>query len=152
MLCLGADRAIGVEPQHKYERVLELLLRVNAMGSDRAPRYTRFVSSQSLEASDPSRNVSVETIRKQHGIDRFGFVKIDVEGGEIDLFLETEWLAYVDNLAMEVHPNAGDLSLIPVALERYGFTFLCVNQAGERCNVNEGNFVYASIDGSLSAA
>lgn len=150
LLCIGADRAIGVESQQKYEPILELLLRANNVAPSRAPRYTRFITSRSVEASDPSRFISIETIRRQQGVDRFGLVKIDIEGGEIDLFREPEWLAYADNVVMEVHPKAGDLSHIPTALNRYGFTFVSVNTSGERCNINESDFVYASVDGSLS--
>src|SRR6185312_8325047 len=79
--CLGADRAIGVEPQQKYEPVLQLLLQANNLSPDRAPRYARFITSPSVEARDPGHNLSIETIRREQGVDQFGLVKIDIEGG-----------------------------------------------------------------------
>ena len=147
--CLGADRAIGVEPQQKYEAILQLLLQANNLSSDRAPRYVRFITSPSVEARDPAHHVSIATIRREQGIDQFGLVKIDIEGGEIDLFREPDWLAYTQNIAMEVHPPAGDLSGIPAALKDYGFTFVCVDQSGEHRKINDAMFVYASRNGSL---
>lgn len=147
--CMRADRAIGVEPQQKYESILQLMLQANHLSPDRAPRYTRLISSPSVEAGDPSRNVSIETIRREQGVDHFGLVKIDIEGGEIELFREPDWLAHTHNIAMEVHPPAGDLSAIPAALKKFGFSFVCVNQSGEHRDVNDSIFVYASRNGSL---
>lgn len=152
LLCLGSDRAIGVEPHQKYEPIFQLLLQANMLSASRAPRYTRFITSSAAEMRDPYRNVSIETIRREQGIDCFGLVKIDIEGGEIDLFGEPEWLPRVQNLCMEVHPGAGDLSAIPDALKHYGFKFVSVNQSGERCNINQSDFLYASRNGSLLAA
>ena len=147
--CLGANRAIGVEPQQKYEPILQLLLQANNLTSDRAPLYTRFITSPSLETRDTSHNVSIQTIRREQGVDQFGLVKIDIEGGEIDLFREPDWLAYTQNIAMEVHPAAGDLSGISAALLDYGFTFVAVDQSGAHRNINDAMFVYASRNGSL---
>ena len=147
--CLGADRAIGVEPQQKYEPVLQLLLQANNLSPDRAPRYARFITSPSVEVRDPGHNLSIETIRREQRVDQFGLVKIDIEGGEIDLFREPDWLAYTQNIAMEVHPGAGDLSGIASALKDYGFQFVCVDQSGEHRNINDAMFVYASRNGSL---
>lgn len=70
----------------------------------RAPRYSRFISSPSVERRDPSRNVSIQTILREENISRLDLVKMDIEGHEIGLFSEPEWLANVDTLTMEVHP------------------------------------------------
>lgn len=147
--CLGAERAIGVEALENYNGIVQLLLQANHLSPDCAPRYNRFVSSRSSEARDPAQNVSIETIRTEQGIDRFGFVKMDIEGGEIDVFRGPDWLVHVDNLAMEVHPSAGDLSIIPAALRDYSFDFVCVDQSGTRRKINDAMFVYASRNRSL---
>lgn len=149
LACLGADRAIGVEPQAKYNPVLELLLEANNFSSDRAPRYNRFLTGPSAEAANPAQNISIETIRKEQGVDRFWFVKMDIEGGEVDVFRDPAWLAHVDNLAMEVHHVAGDLSLIPEALKSQQFEFVAVDQSGAVRSINDAMFLYASKTGSI---
>jgi hypothetical protein len=52
---------------------------------------------------------------------------------------------------MELHPRAvGDLSLIPQALERYGFDVLPVDQAGKPTSIHSAMFLSASCNGSLA--
>jgi hypothetical protein len=49
-----------------------------------------------------------------------------------------------------LHPrSAGDLSLIPSAIESLGFRYAIVDQAGNPRPVNEGVFLYASSTGAL---
>ena len=51
---------------------------------------------------------------------------------------------------MELHPQfGGDLSVIPEALERYGFRYLIVDQAGNPASIANGMFLYASCNGAL---
>ena len=153
LLTLGADRTIGVEPLPKYIPALQLLLTANNINPELAIRYRRFVTSPARERQDPGANVSIESICKEQGIDRFGFVKIDIEGAEKDLFNECAWLDRVDNLAMELHPQfAGDLSAIPLALARSGFQYRIVSSSGDVTDVNRGEFLYASRVGSLTTA
>lgn len=153
LLALDADRAIGVEPLPKYVPALQLLLMANNISPDRAIRYRRFVTSSALERQDPAANISIESICKEHGIDRFGFVKIDIEGAEKELFSESAWLDRADNIAMELHPQiAGDLSIIPRALAISGFQYRIVSGSGDVSDVNRGEFLYASRIGSLITA
>jgi len=78
-------------------------------------------------------------------------VKMDIEGHEKAVFAEPEWLASIDTLAMELHPDfAGDLSLIPQALERYGFDYVHVDQAGKPVGIQSSMFLYASCTGARS--
>jgi hypothetical protein len=152
LILMHAKRVIGVEPSTKYEPIAQLLLEANDLRASRSVRYNRFVGSRSSEGANPASFISVQTISEQQRISRFDMVKIDIEGGEKDLFGEPEWLSLVDNLAMEVHPTmVGDLSCIPIALERYGFQFRMVNQAGEPRNINEAMFLYGSRTGALKA-
>jgi hypothetical protein len=149
---LSADRVIGVEPEAKYEPVVRCLLEANHVAPERAPRYTRLAVSPSSEQADPAHTISIDSICEEHALDRLGFVKIDIEGFENDLFRESEWLARVDNIAMELHPHmVGDLSHIPQALQSFGLRFLSVDQAGTPRDVNHSMFLYASRTGALIA-
>lgn len=152
LLALDAEIAVGVEPTEVYESVYRLLLEANGCDLRRGPRYKKFISSPSAERSDPERNVSIETILREQEIDRFRLVKMDIEGHEKTVFSEPEWIAHVDNITMELHPQfVDDLSSIPKALERYGFEWLAFDQAGKLANIQHAMFLYASQTGELAA-
>lgn len=150
LLALQADVVVGVEPTELYETVYRILLEANGCDLRRGPRYKKFVATPSAERQDPEHNVSIETILQEQKIDRFGLVKIDIEGYEKALFSEPEWLSRVDNITMELHPGfVGDLSCISAALTQYGFDWLAFNQAGEKVDVQKAMFLYASCTGSI---
>jgi hypothetical protein len=152
LIALDSQITIGVEPVEVYEPIHRLLLEVNGCDLCRGPRYKRFISSPSTEQQDPDRNVSIKTILREQKIDHLNLVKIDIEGHEEDLFSEPEWLAQVDNITMELHPQfVSDLSPIPRALEQHGFNWLAFNQAGDQTPVQRAMFLYASRTGSLVA-
>ena len=113
---LGAGVVVGVEPNPMYESVFQLLVEANHCAIRRTVRYTKLIGNPSAELRDGDRSVSIPTIIREQSIDRFSLVKVDIEGGEKDLFAEPDWLRSVDNLTMELHPHfAGDLSLIAAA-------------------------------------
>jgi hypothetical protein len=76
-------------------------------------------------------------------------VKIDIEGHEATVFSEPEWLAKADNISMELHPDTGDLSLIPRALDEYGFEYVVTDQHGKHASGRDATFLYASRTGEL---
>jgi FkbM family methyltransferase len=150
LVALGAEVAIGVEPVPIYESVVKLLLEANQCSPDRAFRYTKFISCPSVEQQDPHHRVSIQTVLLEQKINRFNLVKIDIEGAEKEIFAEPEWLASVDTITMELHPHfAGDLSLVTQALDRYGFRYLIVDQAGNPTGIRDAMFLYASCTGAL---
>ena len=149
MVALKADLVVGVEPNRLYLSAFSRILEKNHCDSARAPRYSRFISSPTVERRDPERNVSIQTILKEQNISRFNLVKIDIEGHEIGLFAEPEWLANVDTLTMEVHPRQGDLSLIPKALKEYGFEYAIQDNSGKPVPIDSGSFLFASRTGGV---
>jgi len=147
---LGAEIAIGVEPEPLYVSVFQLLLGANQCTKRRAPRYTKYISSPSSERANPEKNVSIQTICCEQAIEHFDLVKMDIEGGEKDVFSEPEWLRSTDNITMELHQHlAGELSLIPAALDRYGFTYRVFDQQGNSASMQTAMFLVASRTGSL---
>lgn len=150
LIALNAERVVGVEPISDYSKVFTRLLQANRCDPARAPRYTRFVSSPSVERENPSQNVSVQTILREQNIDRIDLVKIDIEGHEEVIFGEPEWLANVDNICMELHPQFVDnLSIIPEALQSYHFDYVLTNQDGKPDKIKSAMFLYASRVGAL---
>lgn len=150
LLALKAELVVGVEPTPEYSTIFERLLEANHCDPLRAPRYTRFISSPTAERNDPSQNVSIQTILQEQNIDRIDLVKMDIEGHERVVFEEPEWLANVDNISMELHPQfGGDLSIIPEALQRYGFEYALADQEGKPAGIDSAMFLFASCVGAL---
>ncbi len=151
-LCyLGAQVAVGIEPMPAYTPVLSRLLEANKISPDRAPRYRKFLANPTAEREDPEKNVSIQTILREQNIDRFQVVKIDIEGFEKQVFLEPDWLAHVDTISMEMHPDfVGDLSLIPEALKQYGFEYRLLDQFGAPADIRHAMFLQASCTGALA--
>lgn len=150
LTALGADIAVGVEPMVGYEEVYKLLLEANHCSPERAPRYRKFVASPAIERENPIENVSIPTILRENRLERFNLVKMDIEGHERIVFSEPEWLASVDNITMELHPHTGDLSMIPNALENYGFKYVMTDQNGKPTQGQDATFLYASSTGELA--
>jgi len=151
LLAFNAEIAVGVEPIPLYESVHQLLMEANNCSKSRAPRYLKFLSTPSSEKQSPSQNISIKTILTKHNIDRFNLVKIDIEGSEQELFDEPEWLASVDNIAMEFHPDKVDNSLLaPRVLEYYGFTYNFLDNDGRPADIKSATFLYASCTDELN--
>jgi FkbM family methyltransferase len=66
--------------------------------------------------------MSMEDICQLQKLDKIDFLKIDIEGSEFDLFLESNvWLEVVGRIAMEVHQKYGELNSIIRILQDWGF-------------------------------
>ncbi len=79
-----------------------------------------------VEAGDdgPIDAVSPLDLMRDHGIDRVALLKLDVEGSEFPLLAHPDaavWLARVDAIIAEVHPDLGDPGVVVGALRAAGF-------------------------------
>jgi len=149
VMALDAKIVVGVKPLEFYEPIMRLLLDANGCAPSRVIRYNKFIGSPLTEQRNPGEYISIESIREQQRIARFGLVKMDIEGGELDIFGDPAWLSHVDNLTMELHHFAGNLDMIPHALERYGFPYVATDQFGQACQFKDAMFLYASCAGAL---
>jgi hypothetical protein len=149
LMVLDAQIVVGVEPLEFYDPVMRLLFVSNGCRLNRVVRYKKFIGSSHREEQDPPKYISIDRIREREGISRFGLVKVDIEGAEGDIFTTPAWLSHVDNIAMEIHHFAGDLDMIPTALEQYGFRYIATDQLGKPCQFNSAMFLYASCTGAL---
>jgi len=71
---------------------------------------------------------TVRAIMEGEGIPRLGLVKIDIEGGEQQLFDgPTEWLASTDAIIAEFHPALADCSRIVKTISSRGFDYIPAN-------------------------
>ncbi len=149
-MALEAEIVVGVEPLEFYEPVMRILLDANGCAASRVVRYNKFIGSSTAEQQDRAQTISINRIREEQKIARFGMVKVDVEGSERDIFGKPDWLAHVDNITMELHHFAGNLEMIPQALERFGFCCIYTDQMGRRCEFKGATFLYASRTGALA--
>lgn len=99
---------------------------------------------------DPSLAATVEEVMDAHHLDRIDFLKMDIEGAEFLIFRDSiRWLERVDNLAMEVHANAGDPTEIVERLRAAGFKVKWLSDSGYPTGTRDAGYIYASRNGSL---
>jgi hypothetical protein len=66
-------------------------------------------------------SISLEELLAKHKLSEIGFIKIDIEGSEFELFEAPSWLSKTSFLSMEVHLECGDIRLILDRLQSHGF-------------------------------
>jgi FkbM family methyltransferase len=77
------------------------------------------------ENGSPVRMISVGTIIKKFEMPRFDLIKIDIEGGEQELFDgPTGWLAHTDAIIIEFHPTIVDYPRLTRLVSSQGFTYI----------------------------
>lgn len=66
--------------------------------------------------------MTMDELMTRHALDRIDFLKCDIEGAEFALFREpAPWLDRVERIAMEVHPEFGDVAAVASLLRARGF-------------------------------
>lgn len=86
--------------------------------SDNELSYNQKIS----ETGVSTKAISIESLKNNFGIDKVDLMKIDIEGGEINLLSkENTWLSSVENIIIEIHHpyTSSDLSK---DLKPFGFT------------------------------
>jgi FkbM family methyltransferase len=69
--------------------------------------------------------ISVGTIIQRFAVTRFALIKIDIEGGEQELFDgPTEWLTHTDAIIIEFHPTVVDYPRLTRQVSSNGFRYI----------------------------
>jgi FkbM family methyltransferase len=147
-------RVLAVEVQQGFVPELTGLLAANRIEPDRVAVEVAMVASDApgvalvgVVADDarwqsashatgerPART-SVAALMERHRIDRIGLLKMDIEGSEFSLLhpdSETGWLRRVDQVAMEVHPDFGDVAGVAALLAGHGLPAMATDNDGRR--------------------
>ena len=96
--------------------------------------------------------ITVAELKALYGIKHVDFVKIDIEGAEFTIFRDSvAWLDGIDNLAMEVHRDAGDPQELIAILQQAGYRVKWLDEAGYPTEQTTAGYIYASKNGSLKA-
>lgn len=91
-------------------------------------------------------DISMQQLMSKYRIDRVGLLKVDIEGGEFALLATDEdlrWLARVDQVALEVHGDHGDVAILVERLRRDGLTVDLRDNDGNRVPINSDSIDYA---------
>jgi FkbM family methyltransferase len=69
--------------------------------------------------------ITVDTIGEKAAVTRFALIKIDIEGGEQELFDRPgDWLTRTDAIIIEFHPTMVDYPRLTKFLSSNGFTYI----------------------------
>jgi FkbM family methyltransferase len=76
--------------------------------------------------------ISVDTVIKKFKVTSFGLVKIDIEGGEQDLFAgPTDWLTCTEAIIIEFHSTVDHLQIVEV-MSSHGFKYIPAHSLAPR--------------------
>ena len=140
---LGAGTVVGVEPQAPYAACFEVLARANDLDPSQVLRIAKMAG-----AVDDDHTVSVAGLMAGHDIERIGFLKCDIEGGETALVLDgPPFLERVDLMAMELHPEAGTrTSEIMAKAQSAGLHCRLTDPDGHPAAPETAGYLYAARD------
>jgi FkbM family methyltransferase len=152
---------VWIEPQTKYVRALKSLISSNALKGKVEPREGLLAGGrgslppfwdEKMHRLGDLANIAytVEEIMERHDMHSISFLKMDVEGAEFSVFENpSRWIGALRNLAMEVHPKAGEPTRIAECLSRNGFEVMTCDAELRPCSATQANYIYASRTGAL---
>jgi FkbM family methyltransferase len=134
---------IAVEPDPGNARLVRRNLELNGIKGEvieaaigpyeGVAKFEASASSNLGKVSDkgvPVTMTTVGAILAKSGCSKLGLVKIDIEGGEQQLFDgPTEWLASTEAIIAEFHPALADCSRVVETISRSGFDYIPSNSA-----------------------
>jgi FkbM family methyltransferase len=91
-------------------------------------------------------DASMRQLMAHYRIDRVGLLKVDIEGGEFAVLSAAEdlqWLARVDQVVLEVHPDHGDPAVLVEQFRRHGFTVALRDNDGAPVAATSDHLAYA---------
>ncbi|MGD0126398.1 MAG: FkbM family methyltransferase [Terriglobia bacterium] len=157
-----AQKVIWVEMQPQYLGALNALISSNTPNarivplegilvgrSDALPAFWRKTMRQERGLADGA--YTLENLMETHHLDPISFLKMDIEGAEFSVFAPPcRWIQGLQNLAMEVHRQAGDPAEIVSRLATSGFQVMTADAQLRQCPVERASYIYASRTGALS--
>jgi FkbM family methyltransferase len=101
LLVRNTKNISGIVPVQAAISPMDGELAVDRQGA----RASSFTTRAPLPDEEAVRAISIPTLMKEHGLDRIGLLKIDIEGAEKELFeaQDLAWLDRVDTIAIELH-------------------------------------------------
>lgn len=145
-------KVVAVEAQQGFHREIRTLLELNHIPAGQVHLELALAASSSTAvaqvgkvaddeiwrtashaAADRPPNLSIPQLMDRYGIDRIGLLKLDIEGSEFCVLhpdSDLSWLARVDQVSMEVHPEYGDVPTLRDSLIRSGLEVRTTDDGG----------------------
>ena len=161
---VSGAQVLAVEAQSSFAPLIRTLaahngvtgrvhVEIGIIGGVQVPGETAGLATQHFQRSAASPaapevpvNLTMEGLMSKYGIERIGLLKADIEGGEFALFAPGEdlgWLGRVDQMALEVHPEHGELPLLTSRLGEAGFSVDLRDNDGKWTSAASGRAEYA---------
>jgi FkbM family methyltransferase len=156
-----SKRVIWIEAQSHYKRSLETALENNAPAAKVLLETAYVIGAGQRTYSQKSklgsvfrgqtRRMPLSEILSRHGVRSASFMKMDIEGGEFDVFCKPEeWLPRIENLAIEVHRSEGKPEEIVSIMRDCGLETITASAQRKAVTAPEADYIYASRTGALS--
>jgi len=139
-----SKKIIGVEIDQRHESGYKKNLQLNNF-SNFYFENKKIVHDDEININNVKQCIGINSLLKKYEIKKNCFIKMDIEGGEISLFKNTDWLEYINILVMEVHPQFGvAVSEILEKLKEKNFNLITTNEdLLQTVDNNSIEFIYA---------
>ncbi|OLY93895.1 methyltransferase, FkbM family [Cnuella takakiae] len=100
---------------------------------------TTFIETDAVDKGSSIMGTTFPALVEKHCLDTIDILKIDIEGAEFEIFNHTAdfpWLHAVKFLAIELHPEKGNILAIKELLKRYGFVLFDSGETTIGVNTN----------------
>lgn len=139
-----SKKIISMDLNKKYEKSIKQNMILN--------KFTSFFLENKKVVCDNKINIEykinqigINELLHKYKINEPTLIKIDIEGGEEELFINTDWLKYINILIMEVHPHLNvNVQKVIKNLENHNFKIICVDEnLNYTINTQSMTFIYA---------
>jgi hypothetical protein len=140
-----AKKLIYVEVQDKYQSSLKHLLSANKY-QGQLHIFNKYIGGVGSFSKLGNEFISMKEVFKNTQVNVIDFLKIDIEGAEFALFENADWLSQVRYIALELHPEFGEVTNIINVLKKYNFEVKLTTMDFEEITVVSGNellYMYA---------
>src|SRR3989442_13554068 len=117
----SSGRVVSLEPNPYYYSILRENIRVNGLNncmplplaiSNRTGKNRVCVSLESGRRIEAN-SITLSDLLRETTLAHFDVVKLDIEGGEEDIFRETSWLSDIRELVLETHGGTFE-TVVPI--------------------------------------
>ncbi|MHC4948213.1 MAG: FkbM family methyltransferase, partial [Planctomycetota bacterium] len=132
MAATTARRVVAVEVLPEFVAAIEANAQINDLRN--VAITPAFVGAGGEYEDAATVTMTIDDLLREHGLERFDLVKIDIEGSEFALFADAGWLDRCGAVCMEIHPAFGRVADVLDALRAHGFACVC------------GDHTFAAVD------
>jgi hypothetical protein len=138
------ERLIYIEPDVRYANTLKNIFLENQVCLELIVIHM-MIGRKTTDSDLPVQKL--ENVLSMYNIDKIALLKMDIEGAEVEaLNSNSLWLNRVERIAMESHPNYGDMNEVCSVLETKGFKVTATDPLMRSIEPNNSSYIYAVKD------